>query len=118
MPEIYRKDKLLRKSRHTNHKRHVDLTEEAKAKATRCKGDRNTHPCKDPVFRCTVCGNFGCSQDMLEKCSAQGFKNAKCLHCGSVDSDVPIMEDELDHVTSVWEKNHAFIATSGVRQHH
>lgn len=80
MPEIYRKDKLLRNKKNLSLGKSIELTEEEKAKVARCKGIRSTHPCKDPVFRCKICGNTGCSQVLADKCSSQGFKNAKCLN--------------------------------------
>jgi hypothetical protein len=93
MPEIYRKDKLLRNKKHLSLGKSIEFTEEEKSKVTRCKGIRSTHPCKDPVFRCKICGNSGCSQVLVDKCSAQGFKNAKCLHCGAIDNKIPVMSE-------------------------
>ena len=104
MPEIFRKDKFLQKNRHLNQKLHMDMTEEEKAKVARCRGRKSGHPCKDPIFRCLECGNYGCTQDIIDKCPEQGFKNGKCLQCGAVDSNIPVMLNELDQVITEWEK--------------
>ncbi|MHB1452376.1 MAG: hypothetical protein ACYCYM_00270 [Saccharofermentanales bacterium] len=87
-----------------NQKSHIDLTEEEKAHLARCKGLKNTHPCKNPIFRCPVCGNYGCTQEIAEKCSEQGFKNDKCLNCGTIGSPIPVMEHELANYVAEWDK--------------
>ena len=88
-----------------NQKRHVDMTEEEIANIARCDGEKAGHVCKNPVFRCSECGNYGCAQEVAEKCTAQGFKNDICLHCGEKDSRIPVMEDELPKYIAEWEKN-------------
>jgi len=87
-----------------NMKLHVDMTEEEKAKVAKCKGMKDGHVCKNPIFRCDECGNYGCAQTVPDRCEQQGFKNDKCLHCGAVDSRIPVMEDELAQVIAEWEK--------------
>lgn len=80
------------------------MTEEEKEKVARCTGIKAEHPCKNPVFRCTECGNYGCDQEVIDKCTAQGFKNDKCLNCGAVGTRMPVMEDELAQYVEAWEK--------------
>ncbi|MHB8962804.1 MAG: hypothetical protein ACYC5K_06580 [Saccharofermentanales bacterium] len=87
-----------------NQKNQMDLTEEEKAHLARCKGQKNTHPCKNPVFRCPACGNYGCTQEIADKCSDQGFKNDKCLNCGAIGTMMPVMEDELVRYILEWDK--------------
>lgn len=89
---------------HLNQKRHFDMTEEEKAKVVTCTGIKDEHPCKNPVFRCVECGNYGCDQTFVDKCTKQGFKNNKCLHCGAVDTRIPIMKDEFAKYIADWEK--------------
>jgi hypothetical protein len=88
-----------------NQKRHVDMSEEEKAHVARCIGMKKEHPCKNPVFRCSDCGNYGCAQEVPDKCSAQGFKNDICLNCGVTGSRIPVMEEELARFIAEWEKN-------------
>jgi hypothetical protein len=88
-----------------NQKRHVDMTEEEKANIAGCPGEKAGHPCKNPVFRCPECGNYGCAQEVPDKCTAQGFKNDKCLHCGTVGSRIPVMENEYAKYIAEWKKN-------------
>lgn len=104
MPEIFSKNTLWKRGGRLNKKRHVDLTEDEKAHVAKCTGTKNEHICKNPIFRCTHCGNYGCDQEIVDKCSEQGFKNNKCLHCGTVDSLVPVMEDELFGFMAEWDK--------------
>lgn len=87
-----------------NQKSHFDLTEEEKANIARCKGQKNSHPCKNPVFRCTACGNYGCTHEIAEKCTEQGFKGDKCLYCGDIGTQLPVMEEELANYISEWQK--------------
>ena len=89
---------------HLNQKRHFDLTEAEKANVVNCPGTKEEHVCKNPVFRCSECGNYGCDQDFVDKCSAQGFKNDKCLHCGSVGSRIPLMKNEYDKYVEEFSK--------------
>jgi hypothetical protein len=87
-----------------NQKRHVDMTEEEKAHIAKCEGIKSDHPCKNPVFRCAECGNYGCAQKVADKCSEQGFKNDKCLYCGSIGTRIPLMEEELINYKLAWQK--------------
>lgn len=107
MPEIFENNEFWRRGGHLNQTRHIDMTEEEKTDVIRCDGMKHGHKCKNPVFRCTVCGNYGCAQEVADKCSKQGFKNDKCLQCGTVGSRVPVMENEYDHVVSGWKSNDA-----------
>lgn len=104
MPEVYPFNKYWQRGGKLNQKRTVELSDEEKAKIATCTGTKSSHPCKNPVFRCSVCGNYGCAQEVAEKCTAQGFKNDKCLNCGSVDTRIPVMEDELARFIEEWEK--------------
>lgn len=72
------------------------MPEEEKANVARYSGKKTKHHCKNPVFRCTECGNYGCAQEVSDKCTAQGFKNNMCLNCGVTDSRIPVMKGELD----------------------
>jgi len=87
-----------------NQKRHYEMTEEEKARVARCDGTKHEHKCKDPIFRCSECGNYGCDQVVSDKCSIQGFKNGKCLHCGAMETRIPVMVDELAKFMEDWEK--------------
>ncbi|NTW71147.1 MAG: hypothetical protein HGA49_02780 [Eubacteriaceae bacterium] len=89
---------------HLNSKRIFELTEEEKAGISHCTGTKYEHPCKNPVFRCSECGNYGCDQEVPDKCTAQGFKNGKCMHCGVMDSRIPVMEHEFKKFVAEWEK--------------
>lgn len=104
MPEVYPFNKYWQRGGKLNQKRTVDLSEEEKAKIAKCTGTKSSHPCKNPVFRCSECGNYGCAQEVAEKCTAQGFKNDKCLNCGATDTRIPVMEDELAKFIAEWEK--------------
>jgi hypothetical protein len=104
MPEVYANNKLWQRGGRLNQKRSIDLTEKEKENIAKCKGIKSSHPCKNPVFRCSVCGNYGCAQEVAEKCTEQGFKNDKCINCGAVDARIPVMENELAHFIEEWEK--------------
>jgi len=97
-------NKYWLRSGHMNQKRHVNMTDEEKAKIVSCRGNKEEHPCKNPVFRCPECGNYGCDQETAHKCSAQGFKNDKCLHCGVVGTRIPVMKEEFAKFIEEWEK--------------
>jgi len=85
-----------------NQKRHFDLTAEEKENVESCRGIKEEHPCKNPVFRCLKCGYYGCDQEFVDKCSEQGFKNDKCLNCGSTDTRIPIMKEEFAKFVAEW----------------
>jgi len=104
MAKIPPNNKLSLKGDNPTPKRHIEMTEEEKAKVVTCTGIKDGHPCKNPMFGCSDCGNYGCDQDFAEKCSAQGFKNDKCLHCGETGTRVPIMKGELEKYIAEWEK--------------
>lgn len=41
--------------------------------------------CNGSVYKCTACGNTGCSQTTAGKCSKQAFNALfTCLQCGAV----------------------------------
>lgn len=103
MPEVSPNNKYWLRGGRLNQKRHIEMTEEEKANIAKCRGIKAEHPCKNPVFRCTECGNYGCSQTVPDKCTSQGFKNDKCLNCGATDSRVPIMEDEFEKFAAEWD---------------
>jgi hypothetical protein len=105
MPRVFPNNKYWLRGGRLNQKRHIDMTEEEKINIARCSGIKNTHPCKKPVFRCSECGNYGCTQEVPDKCSDQGFKNDKCLNCGVTGSRIPIMEKEFANFIAEWEKN-------------
>ena len=104
MPKILPNNKSWMRSGHMNQKRHFDMTDAEKANVMTCHGNKEDHICKNPVFRCSTCGNYGCDQEFAEKCSEQGFKNDKCLHCGSIGTRLPIMKAEYDKHIAKWEK--------------
>ena len=104
MPEVYPNNKYWQRGGRLNQKRSVDLSEKERENIAKCEGIKSSHPCKNPVFRCSVCGNYGCAQEVAEKCTEQGFKNDKCLNCGAVDSRIPVMENELARFIEEWEK--------------
>ena len=95
---------VWRRGGRLNQKRHVDMTEEEKAQVAKCDGIKHEHPCKNPVFRCSECGNYGCAQEVADKCPAQGFKNDKCLHCGAMGTRIPVMKKELEDFKIAWDK--------------
>lgn len=82
----------------------VEMTEEQQKNVAACDGIKHAHPCKNPVFRCSGCGNYGCSQEIADKCTKQGFKNDKCLQCGGTGTRVPVMKDEYAAVQAEWDK--------------
>lgn len=106
MPRVFPNNKFWLRGGHMNQKRHIDMTEEEKAHISRCTGKKGgtNHPCKNPMYRCTECGNYGCSQENLDTCSDQGFKNDKCLHCGATGTRIPIMENELAEYIAKWQE--------------
>jgi len=104
MPKVVPNNKFWMRGGHMNQKRYIDLTEDDKASVARCRGIKDAHPCKKPIFRCAECGNYGCDQEVVDKCSAQGFKNDKCLHCGVTGSRVPVMQKDFDMYVAQWEK--------------
>jgi len=104
MPEVNPNNTFWKRGGHLNQKRHIDMTEEEKEHVAKCKGIKSGHPCKNPVFRCSACGNYGCAQEVTDKCSDQGFKNDKCLHCGAMGTRIPVMEDELAYYVTKWQK--------------
>ncbi|OPX88008.1 MAG: hypothetical protein A4E53_02165 [Pelotomaculum sp. PtaB.Bin104] len=104
MPRVFPKNKFWLGSANLNQKRHADMTEEEKANVARCTGTKDEHPCKNPIYRCTVCGNYGCVQEIVNKCDQQGFKGEKCLHCGVTGNLVPVMVKELPKFIAEWEK--------------
>ena len=67
------------------------------------EGIKQEHPCKNPVFLCEDCGNYGCAQETADKCTEQGFKNDKCLHCGKVGTRSLVMKDEFSAVREKWD---------------
>ncbi len=104
MPKVKTNNKFWMRGTPINQKRHSELTEAEKADVVRCRGIKDTHPCKKPVFRCPECGNYGCDQEVVDKCSEQGFKNDKCLHCGVVGTSIPVMAKELEKLIAEWQK--------------
>ena len=104
MPELSRYNQIWRRGGRLNQKRHLEMTEEEKALVAKCDGIKHEHPCKNPVFRCSSCGNYGCAQEVADKCPAQGFKNDKCLHCGELGTRIPVMKKELADFKEAWDK--------------
>jgi len=105
MPETNPMNKLWHRGGKLDQNVHIELTEKEKANIAKCDGIKNDHPCKNPIFRCKECGNYGCSQEVADKCTKQGFKNDKCLNCGATESRIPVMENELVAFIKEWEKN-------------
>lgn len=104
MPKVMPNNKRWLRGGNMSQKRHLDMTDAEKANIVTCVGIKEEHPCKNPVFRCVDCGNYGCDQEFVEKCSAQGFKNDKCLHCGAVGTRIPVMKDDFAKFVAEWEK--------------
>jgi len=104
MPKVLPNNKQWLRGGHLNQKRHLDMTDEEKKNIVTCPGIKADHPCKNPVYRCSECGNYGCDQEVADKCSAQGFKNDKCLNCGSVGTRIPLMKDEYAQYVAEWEE--------------
>lgn len=96
------KDRLNQESPKQNIEVEKNMTEEDKENIASCRGIKQEHPCKNPVFVCQECGNYGCAQAVAEVCTEQGFKNNKCLHCGVVDKNVPVKEEEYEKVRAQW----------------
>lgn len=96
VPEIIGNNKSWKRGGHMNQKRHFIMTDDEKSNIARCRGRKDDHPCKNPIFKCTECWNYGCDQEYTDKCSEQGFKNNKCLNCGVTGSRVPVMANEFD----------------------
>ena len=105
MPRIVANNQYWLRGGRLNQKRHIDMSEEEKAKVARCPGTKDNHPCKNPIYRCSECGNYGCAQEVANKCSDQGFKNDKCLNCGVTGTRIPIMEGEFAKFIEAWENN-------------
>jgi hypothetical protein len=92
MSRRFFKSKYWLGSGRLNRKRHIDMTEEEMAYIAKCPGEVAGLPCRKDVFRCTVCGNYGCVQDAPNICTEQGFENDKCLICEVTGSRIPILE--------------------------
>ncbi len=93
----------IEKGGRDNDRRPAEITEEEMAKAALCGGSKRGHSCNNPVFVCSACGNYGCAQEVSGKCDSQGFKNDKCLHCGSTGARRLVLKDELAAVEEAWE---------------
>lgn len=104
MPKVLPNNKQWLRGANMSQKRHMDMTDAEKANIATCTGNKEEHLCKNPVFRCVECGNYGCDQEFAAKCSAQGFKNDKCLHCGAVGTRIPVMKNEFAECVAEWEK--------------
>jgi len=104
MPRIFPNNKNWLRGGSMNQKRHIDMTDGEKANIAHCLGNKDEHHCKNPVFRCSECGNYGCAQEVQDKCSEQGFKNDKCNHCGTMGTRIPIMKEEFAKYIDEWEK--------------
>ncbi|MFA6308208.1 MAG: hypothetical protein WC677_00460 [Clostridia bacterium] len=104
MPKVFPNNRYWLRSGNMNQKRHVDMTEEEKLNISTCQGIKEGHICKNPIFRCSKCGNYGCDQVSIEKCTEQGFKNGKCLHCGSTETRIPVMKDEFERYINEWDR--------------
>lgn len=102
--EILPNNDLWHRGGKLNQKRHLDLTEEEKLNIAECDGIKHDHKCKNPIFRCSKCGNYGCAQEVTEKCTNQGFKNDLCLNCGATGTRIPVMKDELAAYMVAWEE--------------
>ena len=55
MPRVNPNNKNWLRGRRLNQKRHFEMTEEEKANVASCRGEKDKHVCKNPVFRCTQC---------------------------------------------------------------
>lgn len=104
MPKVNPNNKFWMRGGQLQQKRYIDMTEEEKANVARCKGIKDSHPCKKPIYGCSECGNYGCDNEVVDKCTWQGFKNDKCLHCGSTGTRIPVMEKDLAKYIEEWEK--------------
>lgn len=103
MPEVSSNSKFWLRGGKQSQKRHVAMSEETKQHTVKCTGIKKDHPCKNPVFRCGNCGNLGCAQIVLDKCSRQGFKNDICLNCGTKGHRTPVPEEECDAYMKHWQ---------------
>ena len=101
--EVLPNNELWHRGGKLNEKRPVHLTDEQKAHIAACDGAKKNHKCKNPIYVCSACGNYGCAQEVADKCSKQGFKNDHCLYCGAADTRIPVMESELAGVMAAWE---------------
>ena len=104
MPEVNPMNKLWHRGGKLNEKHHFELTDEEREHIAKCDGIKAGHLCKNPMFRCEECGNYGCTQEVADKCTKQGFKEDKCLNCSALDSYVPLLLDDLDKFIEEWEK--------------
>ncbi len=104
MPEVLGHNERYSRGGRRKDKSHVEMTAQEKEGAATCRGEKDKHLCKNPVFVCKECANYGCSQTTVEKCSEQGFKNDKCLNCGTKNNRVLVMEEEYDEIAANWEK--------------
>ncbi|HWQ88496.1 MAG TPA: hypothetical protein VN374_00810 [Desulfitobacteriaceae bacterium] len=91
MSRRFFKSKYWLGSGRLNHKRYADMSEEELAYIVECPGEIDGRPCRKHTFRCTVCGNYGCVQDVPNICTEQGFEKEKCLICGVANSRIPIL---------------------------
>ena len=103
MSMVFPNNKRWERGGRLNQKRHIEMNDKEKALVAKCDGLKQQHPCKNPVFRCTECGNYGCAQEVTEKCTKQGFKNDKCLHSGAINTQIPVMKDDLEKFIAEWE---------------
>jgi hypothetical protein len=94
VPEVPNNNTKWDRGGRLNEKVSIELTEEQQKNIAACDGIKREHPCKNPVFVCSHCGNYGCSQEIADKCTKQGFKNDKCLKCGNTGTRQPVMKDE------------------------
>lgn len=106
MPEVFPNNRNWLRGGHLKQKRQLTLKEELKQKVARCKGykSKKEHPCKNPIYLCSECGNYGCTQSEVNVCTAQGFKNDKCLNCGAIGTRVPVMEEQLAEYIALWQQ--------------
>ena len=102
MPKVFPNNQYWLRGGQMNQKRHIDMTPEEKVNVASCRGNKEEHTCKNPVFRCSECGYYGCDQEFVDKCSEQGFKNDKCLNCGSTVTRIPIMKDDFAKFVAEW----------------
>ena len=104
MPEVPPNNTRWDRDGRRNEKYHFELSEEELTNIAACEGVKQEHPCKNPVFVCEACGNYGCAQEIAEKCTEQGFKNDKCLHCGKAGTRRPVMKNEFSALREKWEE--------------
>ena len=101
--EVLPNNELWHRGGKQSQKRPVNLTDTQKVNVALCDGSKKGHKCKNPVYVCSQCGNYGCVQEVAEKCSKQGFKNDHCLYCGAADTRIPVMEGQLPGIVAEWE---------------